>query len=96
MDYSDDELDLELAEIPLTGHQTNISESLPPAEFVTCLSQKFGHNNFRPLQWQIIKSILDGRDNFAVMATGYGKSLCFQYPSVYREAVTLVVSPLIR
>lgn len=69
----------------------------PGSEHLTVLHQAFGHNNFRPLQWKIIKSVLvERRDNVAIMATGYGKSLCFQFPSVFTQQVTLVVSPLIR
>lgn len=68
----------------------------PGQEHIEALEKYFGHTNFRPLQWKIIKSVMGGRDNFAVMATGYGKSLCFQFPSVYLNKVTLVVSPLIR
>lgn len=61
-----------------------------------CLKQQFGHTAFRPFQWTIIRSIIeDRRDNCAIMATGYGKSLCFQFPSVFLEGITIVVSPLI-
>lgn len=56
----------------------------------------FGHKTFRTLQWKIISSIINNqRDNCAVMATGYGKSLCYQYPSVYCGGVTIVITPLI-
>jgi superfamily II DNA helicase RecQ len=58
--------------------------------------ENFGHNNFRPLQWRIIQtSIENRRDQLAVMATGYGKSLCFQYPSVYMNSHCICISPLI-
>ncbi|XP_063704543.1 bifunctional 3'-5' exonuclease/ATP-dependent helicase WRN-like [Culicoides brevitarsis] len=59
------------------------------------LKQHFGHSGFRPMQWKIIAAILNRQDNFAVMATGYGKSLCFQYPPVFMDGVGLVISPLI-
>lgn len=60
------------------------------------LSDCFGHNKFRTLQWKIIRSIIiEKKDVCAVMATGYGKSLCYQFPSVYSGGVTLVISPLI-
>lgn len=60
------------------------------------LSQSFGHKNFRTLQWKIIRSIIiEKKDVCAIMATGYGKSLCYQFPSVFCGGVTLVVSPLI-
>ncbi|KAG9353603.1 hypothetical protein JZ751_011724 [Albula glossodonta] len=48
------------------------------------------------IQWKVIYSVLkERRDNLVVMATGYGKSLCFQFPSVYCGGVSVVVSPLI-
>lgn len=61
-----------------------------------CLKAKFGFANFRNKQWEVISSIIeDKRDNCVIMATGYGKSLCFQFPSAYSNRITLVVSPLI-
>ncbi|XP_063704544.1 LOW QUALITY PROTEIN: bifunctional 3'-5' exonuclease/ATP-dependent helicase WRN-like [Culicoides brevitarsis] len=59
------------------------------------LKKHFSHENFRPMQWKVISAILNRQDNFAVMATGYGKSLCFQYPPVFMDGVGLVISPLI-
>ncbi|VDI63487.1 Hypothetical predicted protein [Mytilus galloprovincialis] len=48
------------------------------------------------MQWKIINSVVnEKRDNCVIMATGYGKSLCYQYPSVYTGKTTVVVSPLI-
>nr|XP_007960302.2 Werner syndrome ATP-dependent helicase isoform X1 [Chlorocebus sabaeus]XP_007960304.2 Werner syndrome ATP-dependent helicase isoform X1 [Chlorocebus sabaeus]XP_007960306.2 Werner syndrome ATP-dependent helicase isoform X1 [Chlorocebus sabaeus]XP_007960307.2 Werner syndrome ATP-dependent helicase isoform X1 [Chlorocebus sabaeus]XP_037839542.1 Werner syndrome ATP-dependent helicase isoform X1 [Chlorocebus sabaeus]XP_037839543.1 Werner syndrome ATP-dependent helicase isoform X1 [Chlorocebus sa len=74
-------------------------DSLLPApneEQVTCLKMYFGHCSFKPVQWKVIHSVLEERrDNVAVMATGYGKSLCFQYPPVYVGKIGLVISPLI-
>ncbi|XP_062902863.1 bifunctional 3'-5' exonuclease/ATP-dependent helicase WRN isoform X2 [Mobula hypostoma] len=68
----------------------------PNAKQIKCLKTYFGHSNFKPVQWNVIHSILqDRRDNLVVMATGYGKSLCYQFPAVYTGGVTVVVSPLI-
>jgi ATP-dependent DNA helicase RecQ len=64
-------------------------------DFSPALKKYFGHGGFRPLQEQIIADALAGRDVFALMPTGGGKSLCFQLPALLREGLTIVVSPLI-
>ncbi|XP_073910785.1 bifunctional 3'-5' exonuclease/ATP-dependent helicase WRN isoform X4 [Castor canadensis] len=68
----------------------------PNTKQVICLKTYFGHCSFKPLQWKVIHSVLEERrDNVVVMATGYGKSLCFQYPPVYEGKIGIVISPLI-
>jgi ATP-dependent DNA helicase RecQ len=59
------------------------------------LKKYFGYDEFRSLQREIIDDALAGRDVFALLPTGGGKSLCFQLPALLRDGVTVVVSPLI-
>ncbi len=59
------------------------------------LREVFGYDSFRPLQAGIIEAALAGRDVFALLPTGGGKSLCYQLPALLRDGLTVVVSPLI-
>ncbi len=59
------------------------------------LKTTFGYSSFRPLQREICEASLAGRDVFALLPTGGGKSLCFQLPALVRPGLTVVVSPLI-
>ncbi len=66
-----------------------------PIDLAAHLKRTFGYSTFRPLQREIIEATLAGRDVFALLPTGGGKSLCFQLPALVRPGLTLVVSPLI-
>lgn len=59
------------------------------------LRQYWGHSQFRPLQEDIIESVLKGNDTLALLPTGGGKSICFQVPGLMKEGICLVISPLI-
>jgi ATP-dependent DNA helicase RecQ len=59
------------------------------------LNQLFGFERFHDLQWQVIEQLLAGRRVLFIEKTGYGKSLCFQFPATQLEGVTIVFSPLI-
>ena len=59
------------------------------------LKKYWNHNQFRPLQEDIINAVLDKNDTLALLPTGGGKSLCFQVPAMMLEGICIVVSPLI-
>lgn len=59
------------------------------------LKKTFGFRKFRPHQKEIISHLLDGRDVFASLPTGGGKSICYQLPALHFEGLTIVLSPLV-
>ncbi|MCX8080568.1 MAG: RecQ family ATP-dependent DNA helicase [Bacteroidia bacterium] len=59
------------------------------------LKNYWGADNFRPLQKEIVRSVIEGNDTLALLPTGGGKSLCYQLPVLATQALGIVVSPLI-
>lgn len=69
----------------------NMSGNTP----VQVLKEYWGYDSFRPMQEDIVRTALEGRDVLAILPTGGGKSVCFQVPAMMREGIAVVVTPLI-
>ncbi len=69
--------------------------SIVESDLHDALKKYFGFNQFKGLQENVVKSILDGKHTFVIMPTGGGKSLCYQLPALMQEGTAIVVSPLI-
>lgn len=74
-----------------------VSDTIPAGSLSaeSALSKYFGYNSLYPYQKEIIDSVTNGRDVLAVIATGGGKSICYQLPALLMDGIAVVVSPLI-
>jgi ATP-dependent DNA helicase RecQ len=59
------------------------------------LKEYFGYSSFRPFQKEVVTQILQGKDCLVIMATGSGKSICYQLPPLITKKTAIVISPLI-
>lgn len=74
--------------------KVHIMTATPPS-FESLLKKGFRLDHFRPGQREIISAILNKKDALAVLPTGGGKSLCYQFPALYTQQLVIVISPLI-
>lgn len=74
---------------------TDSAEKPSDGDIAGALDSVFGFHSFRPNQEEIVRAVLAGRDAFAVMPTGGGKSLCYQLPACLLDGTCVIVSPLI-
>lgn len=64
-------------------------------EALSILKKYWNHEAFRSVQGEVVASVLEGKDTFALLPTGGGKSICFQVPGMMKDGICLVVSPLV-
>lgn len=85
--------------MPTTSQQSTSNDDLTSyplaAGALHLLQQYWGHAAYRPGQAAVIEAVLSGADVLALMATGGGKSVCFQVPTLAREGMAIVISPLV-
>ena len=62
-------------------------------DLYAALRERFGYDSFNPGQEEVINRVLAGEDTLAILATGAGKSLCYQLPALMLPGTTVVVSP---
>ena len=102
-DDDDDSINLFRDFSPSPNDMDILSNSHPNDDHLLVLKSEFGHSQFKPIQWTVISTVLDNynqnssmvKDQCIVMATGFGKSLCYQFIPVYKNSLALVISPLI-
>ena len=73
----------------------NSSVTATANQALDLLKSKYGFDQFRFQQAEIIQTLIDGNDALVLMPTGGGKSVCYQIPSLIRSGVGIIISPLI-
>jgi Mimiviridae putative ATP-dependent RNA helicase len=91
----DEDSESEQIEYEMDEYESNQAGTERHTLLKETLFATFGYGSFKPEQYRIVDSILDGVDVLGVMPTGYGKSLCFQLPPLITNEVSIVISPLI-
>ncbi len=72
-----------------------MSKDLSRSTPLEVLREVWGYDSFRPMQEEVIRSVLEGHDTLALMPTGGGKSITFQVPALMLDGITLVITPLV-
>ena len=73
----------------------NTSQAFMEASMIMTLAEKFNLTRFRKYQKEVITTLLAGQDCLVVQPTGSGKSLCFQFPAVHQNKISVVITPTI-
>lgn len=76
-------------------YEKSKSSTVRHKKLLVLLKKIFGHDSFRPRQYEIINRIINGEDICAIQPTGLGKSLCYQLPAIYLDRPAIIISPLI-
>jgi ATP-dependent DNA helicase RecQ len=78
-----------------SGVARRVSKAIQTPAYQTSLRELFGFQAFNPGQEEVVARVMQGEDTLAILATGAGKSLCYQLPAMLLPGTTVVVSPLI-
>ena len=89
-------LDIEIRKVKQSSPVLDIKETKQTDPIVSTFEKYYPNKTIKPLQYQIVKSVLDGKDSMAILPTGYGKSVCYLLPFLLdQNKILIVVSPLI-